>query len=126
MSHHSQLSSILPLIHSRIPSIAPDAYFFLCDAMHYASKHLNDLPDQKKHITARQLLEGISKYAIETFGPMATTTLREWGIGSSEDIGTMVYALIQEGFLGKNDADRIEDFQCGFHLFDSLQKPFLP
>ena len=47
---------------------------------------------------------------MDQFGLLAPTVLRHWGIGSTEDIGRIVFHLIDVGLLARQPSDRIEDF----------------
>ena len=50
---------------------------------------------------------------------MALTVLNEWGLERGEDVGNIVYNLIETGYFGKNEGDSIEDFAGGYE-FDEL------
>jgi uncharacterized repeat protein (TIGR04138 family) len=105
----------------------PHAYFFLKDALDFTLKRIADADGgQARHVSGPELLEGFRDYALEQFGPMASTLMREWGIRQGGDVGDMVFHLIEEQVFGKQDSDSREDF-CGvFDLEDSLVRPFLP
>ena len=88
-----------------------EAYSFVMAALHHA---VSKLP-KARHITGRELLEGIRDYALEQFGPMARTVLNYWGIHATEDFGKIVFALVEVGILRKQPEDKIEDF---YHVYD--------
>ena len=50
------------------------------------------------------------------FGLMAPVVFERWGIDRTEDVGHIVFALIDGNVLSKNDSDRLEDFQGVFDL----------
>ena len=106
---------------SRYP--AP-AYAFLCEALPFAVAMLGREDAEDRHVTGQELLKGFRAFAIQEFGPMALLVLNEWGITCSEDVGNMVYNLIDSKFFGKNDTDSIEDFSDGVPLSEALMAPY--
>lgn len=68
--------------------------------------------EPSRHITGRQLSEGLREYAWLKWGLMARTVLSRWNITSTMDFGKIVYALIDAQILSKNDSDRIDDFRA--------------
>jgi uncharacterized repeat protein (TIGR04138 family) len=108
------------------PRFAPQAYDFLCKALDYTVKGLKRENAEDRHVTGPELLQGFRDLALRDFGPMAWLVMQEWGIRRSEDVGAMVYQLINVSFFGKNETDSIDDFSDGVSLQDALAKPFLP
>jgi len=95
-----------------------EAYCFLRDALEFTLKRRGD---SRSHVSAMELLEGFRLHAIEEFGPMARTVLDYWGVKSCEDVGNMVYALIEQGVFGRNENDRREDFLEGYDFEDAFK-----
>ncbi len=79
-----------------------------------------------RHVSAQELLEGIRVYALQEYGPMALTVLQSWGLTCTEDIGEVVFNLVESGKLGKTESDRKEDFANGFDFATAFQRPFEP
>jgi len=105
----------------------PHAYFFLKDALDFTLKRLTEgKADKSPHVSGPQLLEGYRDLALEQFGPMASTLMQEWGVKECQDVGDMVFQLIEEQVFGKQDSDKKEDFSEVFDFQDSLILPFLP
>jgi uncharacterized repeat protein (TIGR04138 family) len=105
----------------------PHAYFFLKDALDFTLKRIAEgNGGQTRHVSGPELLEGFRDYALEQFGPMASTLMREWGIRKCLDVGDMVFHLIEEQVFGKQDSDSREDFTGIFDLEEALVTPFLP
>jgi uncharacterized repeat protein (TIGR04138 family) len=103
------------------------AYFFLKDALDFTLKRIADAnAGQSRHVSGPELLEGFRDFSLEQFGPMAATLMKEWGVRKCQDVGDMVFHLIEEQVFGKQDSDRREDFSEAFDFEDSLVKPFLP
>ena len=93
------------------PRFHPHAYDFLLGALQAVISRLSE----RRHISGRELVDGVRRLALERFGPMARTVLEYWGIRSTEDVGELVFTLVDMGILVKNVDDRPEDFSA---LFD--------
>jgi len=78
------------------------------------------------HVSGQELLGGIRDYSLKEFGPMTKSVLNEWGIKTCEDIGNVVFNLVNKGVLGKTQSDSIEDFKQGFNFDEAFVKPFQP
>lgn len=103
------------------------AYFFLKDALDFTLKRIADGNDgHSRHVSGQELLSGFRDFALDQFGPMGSTLMKEWGIRQCRDVGDMVFQLIDEGMFGKQDSDSPEDFSEIFDLDDELVRPFLP
>lgn len=105
----------------------PHAYFFLKDALDFTLKRIAETNSgQARHVTGPELLAGYRDFALEQFGPMASTLMKEWSIRKCQDVGDMVFNLIEEQVFGKQDSDKKEDFSEVFDFEASLVTPFLP
>ncbi len=104
-----------------------DAYIFLRDALDFTTKQQKKIKGTSvRHVSGPELLEGVRVYALKEFGPMVMTVFESWGIGSSEDVGHMVFNLIGAGIFGKTEQDSIEDFKNIYDFKDAFVKPFAP
>lgn len=106
---------------------APEAYCFVREALDFSVKMLGK-PKRgvARHVTGKELLEGIRKYALQQYGPMAMTVLNTWGIKHCEDFGRVVFNLVQKGVLGKSEGDSIKDFSGGYDFQTAFRVPFEP
>ena len=84
-----------------------EAYSFILSALHYT---MSSLPGPR-HITGREFCEGIRRYAIDQFGPLARTVLEYWGIRQTLDFGKLVFALVDVGLMRKTEEDSLDDFK---------------
>lgn len=98
-----------------------EAYAFLFDALDHSVRHVHCLETHDlietgeiHHVEAQELLESVRQFAILEFGCLAGCVFESWGIDGTEDIGAMVFNLIEHQLLGKKDSDQIDDFDCGF------------
>lgn len=109
------------------PRYNPDAYFFLVEALDATVKDIRkNQPDHGRHVSGKELLDGIKEYALDEFGPMAFTVFSEWGVHTTEDFGEIVFNLVESGRLGKTESDSREDFKNVFDFDDAFLKPFEP
>ena len=104
-----------------------DAYYFLREALEdtVAKIRADEMPEHQ-HVNGPELMAGFREFALEKFGPMAATVLETWRIRETDDVGKMVFDLIEEGAFGQSEEDRLEDF-CGIYDFDeAFRAPFRP
>ena len=78
------------------------------------------------HVSATELLEAFRLLTLKEFGPMALTLLQYWGIKNSNDIGQIVFNLIEAGVVGKTEDDTLAAFSDGFDFQQAFVHPFLP
>ena len=107
------------------PRYHPHAYEFVRDALHAAVKHFRS-GQEDQHVTGQEVLEGVRLFALEEYGPMAFTILSQWGLNRGEDVGNVVYNLIDTGYFGRNEGDSLEDFSGGYVFAEAFSKPFEP
>ena len=104
-----------------------DAYYFLREALDFTMKLMNK-PAQGagRHVSGPELLEGVRQFALQEFGPLAKTVLAHWGITRCEDVGELVFNLVESGVLGKTEQDRKKDFAGAYDFDAAFRKPFRP
>lgn len=100
---------------------APDAFQFLFESLEHAVRLAgrSDAEGPERHVTGQELLEGMRVHAIELFGPLAAQVWRSWGVRETLDWGRIVFLLVDNGMLNRQDDDTIEDFRDGFD-FDEV------
>ncbi|MEE8142777.1 MAG: Minf_1886 family protein [Planctomycetota bacterium] len=101
------------------PRFHAEAYGFVFEALDYTVREVHGTdpgpePPSSHHVTGRDLLEGIRRYALERFGCLAALVFHFWGIHRTDHFGEMVFNLVDHGLMGKQDSDRKEDFADGF------------
>jgi uncharacterized repeat protein (TIGR04138 family) len=99
---------------------APEAYDFVMRGLEYAI-HKLELP---RHLTGTELLDGLRRFALHEFGPMARHVLEHWGVSASRDFGVIVFVLVDAGVLAKTDEDSIEDFEDGFDFEQVFERDY--
>lgn len=109
------------------PRYAAEAYPFIREALDFVIQSLNKPSEGPgRHVTAAELLEGIRKYALKEYGPMAMTVLNSWGIRQCADFGQIVFNLVNKEFLGKTEEDSVRDFDQGYDFETAFRAPFEP
>ena len=103
------------------------AYIFLREALEATVKRRKKTrKDTSGHVSAGELLDGFRLHALQECGPMAITVLEYWGIRRCEDLGNMVFNLVNAGVFGKTEEDSLERFREGYDFRKAFVEPFLP
>lgn len=92
---------------AREPAYKFEAYSFVMAGLHFTVARL----PKPRHVTGRELAEGLRDYALDQFGPMARTVLEYWGIQSTLDFGKIVFLLIEVELLRRTEEDSVDDFK---------------
>ncbi len=109
------------------PRFDRQAYFFVREALDYTQrKKKSGKAGKPRHVTGRELLEGIREYALEQYGPMTMTLFENWGVRKGEDFGRIVFNLIECGIFGKTEQDCPGDFRNVYDFQEAFVRPFLP
>lgn len=103
----SESADVMFRLREMHPRFRPQAYAFLLDALRQVISGL----EERRHISGQELAEGACGLAIDKYGPLARTVLEYWGVHSTDDLGDIVFALVDIGLLVKRDEDRPEDFR---------------
>jgi uncharacterized repeat protein (TIGR04138 family) len=105
------------------PRFRREAYGFVVGAL---GQTVLELPEERRrhpeqrHLTGQELLAGVVRCAREEFGALAVTVFGEWGIRSGEDIGRIVFQLVEAGQLSARPEDTLDDFRRGLDLVAEL------
>ncbi|MBA3315492.1 MAG: hypothetical protein M3552_06475 [Planctomycetota bacterium] len=102
------------------PRYHRNAYHFVFSALQFTQEKLNRtashvLHEEDAHINGPELCEGLRELALQKFGLLTKTVLRSWGVTSTDDIGRIVFELIERGEMRKTDQDTPDDF---FDIYD--------
>ena len=89
------------------PRFSPQAYYFIFDALDFTLQRMG----KQRHVTGKELLEGIRQFAAEHFGFLAKSVLNEWGVRRTQDFGEIVFNLVEAGLLSRTAKDTKADFQ---------------
>lgn len=109
---------------------AEAAYVFVLEALDYTifleSRNQSAGPEAEtggRHITPKELLEGLRQYAREEFGPLAPFAFRSWGVHATEDFGRLVFQMCEAGLLKRTENDRQQDFVDVFDFRQAFSEP---
>jgi len=102
---------------ARQPSYAEDAFLFVCAGVNYTCARLGG----RRDVSGRELIDGLCDLAVERFGFLAPTVLERWGIKGTDDLGEIVFALVEVGLLGKSPRDSKDDFHDVLDLRETLR-----
>lgn len=104
-----------------------EAYAFLRDSLEATIKRRKKTRKETgSHVGAAELLDGFRIHALNEFGPMSMMVLDYWGVRASEDVGNLVFNLVEAGIFGKTEEDTIESFRDVFDFEDAFVAPFRP
>ena len=113
--------TVLERLRERHPQFHESSYIFVLSALHYVIAHL----PQPRHMSGRELAEGVRDLALDRFGPLARTVLEHWGIRTTQNVGDVVFALVESGVLIKQEEDGPDDFRDVFDFDDAFERyPF--
>ena len=116
-------------IRAERPGYRREAYGFVVAALGHTVESLpaERLTDpERRHLSGQELLRGAVELARREFGLMAPTVFREWGVCSNEDVGTMVFQLVEAGQLSARPEDTLADFRGNYryNLLDRHVRAF--
>ncbi|HPF15059.1 MAG: hypothetical protein H6830_03625 [Planctomycetes bacterium] len=107
---------------------AYEAYQFLYDALDHAVRlsGKDKAEVDQRHVTGQELLEGMRARAMELYGPLAAHVWRSWGIQTTKDWGRIVFLLIDEGMMNRQETDSLEDFADVYDLEQAFVESYQP
>lgn len=113
-----------------------EAYALVFESLGYAHKNLGmgsehaaegeEEPEgqPERHLTGQQLCEAIRQYALDQYGLMAETVLKNWGVTTTSDFGEIVFNLIRIGQMRKTKEDKREDFDNVYDFREGFRSGF--
>ncbi len=110
----------LDALRERNPRFHPGAYRFTLAALQRVMEGL----DRPRHISGRELAEGVRDLALARFGLLARTVLGHWGIHATEDLGGVVFTLVEAGILVKQEGDHPRDFEGLFDFEEVFERNY--
>jgi len=93
-------------IRLREPRYAEGAYLFVLAALEHAQVRRG----ARQHISGRELACACRDLALDRFGVMARIVLARWGVTSTQDIGAVVFTLVDLGYLSSLPSDTRDEF----------------
>jgi uncharacterized repeat protein (TIGR04138 family) len=126
--HHPKLAELV----RRDPRYAYEAYEFVFAALAHTQKLLGRaVPDEPKtepgpdhHVTGGELLQGVRDLALREFGLMARTVFHLWGIDRTDDVGEIIFKLVEANLMSKTPSDSRQDFHNVYDLDQVLVRDY--
>lgn len=100
----------------RDPRYAPEAYEFVFQALGYTLSRLGE----RRHVCARELLDGIREFAVQRFGGLALMVLEQWGVRATDDFGEIVFNLIDDNLMSRTETDTKDDFRAVYDFHEAF------
>ena len=97
---------------------AARAYAFLLAVVHNLSRERNG------SIPGEDILEEFKEFALDQYGPLAYTVLTEWGLSRTEDIGEMMFNLVEAHRVERDENDTAEAFANGYDFKETFSGPY--
>jgi uncharacterized repeat protein (TIGR04138 family) len=116
----------------RDPRFAYEAYEFVFAALEHTQRRLGRAaPEPTRsdepvaaHVTGPELVHGACDLAVREFGRLARVVWQLWGVNSTDDLGTIVFNLIDANLLTKTERDSRADFHAVVDLDAALRDGF--
>ena len=107
---------------------SPEAFRFLYESLEHALRLTGreHAEGTDRHVSGREVLEGMRACATQQFGPLAAHVWRSWGVKESLDWGRIVFLLVEHKLLKRQEGDTIEDFADNFDFDEVFEKSYRP
>ena len=102
------------------PRYHREAYEFVMEALAHTQKKYK----KQRHVSGKELLEGIRTLLLKKFGPMTMSVLKFWGIKATDDFGNIVYNLVEFKILAKDTEDHYESFKNAYDFEEVFNKGY--
>ena len=96
------------------------AYLFLLGTIEFLQSRL----EVRRHVTAAELAWACRDFALEQYGLLAPVVLAHWGITRTEDLGRIVYTLVEVGLLVTQPGDHESDFNAVYEFTDAFGESY--
>jgi uncharacterized repeat protein (TIGR04138 family) len=92
------------------------AYLFVLATIEFQQTRL----EVRRHVTGVELAWACRDFAQQQFGLLAVEVLRHWGIQRTEDLGRIVFTLVEIGLLVTQPGDQESDFESVYQFADAF------
>ena len=92
------------------------AYLFVLATIEFLQNRL----EVRRHVSGPELAWACRDFAQQQFGLLAQGVLTHWGITRTEDIGRIVFTLVEVGLLVTQPGDTESDFEGVFQFADAF------
>ena len=92
------------------------AYLFVLATIEFLQNRL----EVRRHVSGPELAWACRDFAQQQFGLLAAGVLTHWGITRTEDLGRIVFTLVEVGLLVTQPGDTESDFEGVYQFADAL------
>jgi uncharacterized repeat protein (TIGR04138 family) len=107
---------VMARIRSRGGRYHERAYIFVLGTIEFLQTRL----EVRRHVTGAELAWACRDFARQQFGLLAPVVLAHWGITRTDDIGRIVFTLVEVGLLVTQPGDAESDFQAVYQFADAF------
>ncbi|AHG90543.1 Verrucomicrobia /Planctomycetes-restricted protein [Gemmatirosa kalamazoonensis] len=120
MSELAFRDGIMDQIRLREPRFHERAFLFVLSALEFSQTRL----PERRHISGAELARACRDLALERYGVVARLVLEHWGIRCTDDIGDIVFALVDLGLLISQPHDTKDDFARVFDFDQAFERDY--
>ncbi|MGH7528115.1 MAG: Minf_1886 family protein [Gemmatimonadales bacterium] len=93
------------------------SYLFVLATIEYLQCRL----EARRHVTGAELAWACRDFARDQFGLLAPHVLQHWGVTRTEDLGRIVFTLVEVGLLVTQPGDHESDFGGVYDFADAFE-----
>lgn len=120
MSELAFREGVMEQIRLRESRYAEGAYLFVLAALEFAQSRLR----VRRHISGHELTLACRDLALDRYGVLARTVLEHWGVTSTDDIGAVVFTLVDLGYLASLPTDTRDSFSGVFDFAEAFDRAY--
>lgn len=109
-------ADVMARIRARGGTYHERAYLFVLATIEYLQSQL----EVRRHVTGPELAWACRDFARVRFGLLAPSVLDHWGVRRTDDIGRIVFTLVEVGLLVTQPGDRESDFSSIYDFGDAF------
>ncbi len=96
------------------------AYLFVLAALEFCQGRLTE----RRHIAGPELAHACRELALERYGVTAKLVLEHWGVQCTQDIGDIVFTLVDLGLLISQPQDTRDDFEAVYDFEQAFEREY--
>ena len=120
MSELAFRDGIMDQIRLREPRFHERAFLFVLSALEFSQTRLAE----RRHISGAELARACRDLALERYGVLARMVLEHWGIRATDDIGDIVFTLVELDLLMSQATDTRTEFVDVFDFDQAFERDY--
>lgn len=120
MSELQFADDVMARIRARGGRFHERGYLFVLAAIEFLQSRL----EVRRHVSGAELAWACRDFAQRQFGLLAPDVLGHWGITRTDDIGRIVFTLVEVGLLSTQPNDREDDFAAVFDFDEAFREAY--